>query len=143
MNHLILKRIRAGASQILLTSLLAMAFVCANSQNSYAQALQPPTQTFNWKTTEEANTILIANISVLNQQMPGLTAGTPLHDNTVRRIAYFKAILNEISKGAGLAQALELAIPAAATLGFEKEASYTPKVLLRALHTETRIMLTN
>jgi hypothetical protein len=75
--------------------------------------------------------------------MPGITEGTSLYDNTLRRVAYFKAIIMEISKGANVAEALELSVPAAATLGFEKEASYTPKILLKALHTETRVMLTN
>ena len=75
--------------------------------------------------------------------MPGLAEGTPLYDNTLRRVAYFKAIINEIGKGATVAEALELSVPAAATLGFEKEASYTPKILLKALQTETRVLLTN
>jgi hypothetical protein len=134
---------KAKIGQLLLTAFMLLGFVCTDCQTSYAQALQPPSQNYQWKTVEDANTILLAQISVLNEQMPGLTEGTPLYDNTVRRIAYFKAILDEMRKGAGLAQALELAIPAAATLGFEKEASYTPKVLLRALQTETRVLLTN
>jgi hypothetical protein len=129
--------------QLLLSAFLLMSFVCVGSQTLHAQALQPPSQTFNWKSGDDAKNILLTQITVLNQQIPGLSEGTPLYDNTVRRIAYFKAIINEISKGAEVSQALELAVPAAATLGFEKEASYTPKVILRALQTETRVLLTN
>jgi hypothetical protein len=143
MNHIISARIKAKTGQLLLTAILLLGFVCTNSQTTHAQALQQPSQTYQWKSAEEANGVLLAQISVLNEQMPGLTAGTPLYDNTVRRIAYFKAIIDEMRKGAEPVQALELAIPAAATLGFEKEASYTPKVILRALQTETRVMLTN
>lgn len=143
MNQLTFGRIQAKTGQFLLTAFLLLGFVCIHHQTSCAQTLQPPSQTYQWKPAEEAHNILINQISVLNEQMPGLTVGTPLYDNTLRRIAYFKAILDEMRKGAELSQALELAIPAAATLGFEKEASYTPKVLLRALQTETRILLTN
>jgi hypothetical protein len=86
---------------------------------------------------------MLAQIGVLNQQFPGLTPGTPLYDNTLRRIAYFKSIVVEIGRGASVPDALELSLPAAATLGFEKEASYTPKIVLKALYSETRVLLTN
>ncbi|MFN0036356.1 MAG: hypothetical protein ACKVUS_14925 [Saprospiraceae bacterium] len=129
----------------LLTAIFLLAFGCFSSTEGNAQALQPlssPTA-YNWKSPEDAKNILLAQVAVLNQQMPGLAVGTPLYDNTLRRLAYCKSILMEISKGATVAQALELSIPAAATLGFEKEASYTPKILLKALSTETRVLLTN
>jgi len=128
---------------MLLTAIFLLAFLCFSSSTSYAQTVQQPTSSYNWKTSEDATNILLAQVTVLNQQMPGITEGTPLYDNTLRRVAYFKSIIMEIKKGATVAQALDLSIPAAATLGFEKEASYTPKILLKALQTETRIMLTN
>lgn len=80
---------------------------------------------------------------MLNQQIPGITEGTPLYDNTIRRIAYFKAIIQEIDRGATVAESLELSLPAAATLGFSKEATYTSKIVLRALREEARVTLTN
>jgi hypothetical protein len=40
-------------------------------------------------------------------------------------------------------KSLENALPAAATLGYTKEATYTSKVVLRALHEEARVMLVN
>ena len=128
-----------------LTAFFLLNFLCFFGTTGHAQSLQPPQSaaSYNWKTSEDATNILLAQVTVLNQQMPGITAGTPLYDNTVRRIAYFKAIIMEISKGATVAQALELSVPAAATLGFEKEASYTPKIILKALQTETRVLLTN
>ncbi len=143
MKHIILRGAFAKTSQLLLTAFFLLAFVCVSSQTMHAQALQPPSQNYNWKSGEETVNVLVNQINVLNQQMPGLQEGTPLYDNTVRRIAYFKAIIEEVRKGNDVAQSLELAIPAAATLGFEKEASYTPKVILRALQTENRVMLTN
>lgn len=115
------------------------------SAESHAQSVQPlaTATAFNWKSSQDASNILLAQVTVLNQQMPGLTPGTPLYDNTLRRLAYFKSIIMEIGKGVSVAEALELSLPAAATLGFEKEASYTPKVLLKALQNETRVLLTN
>lgn len=136
---------RGVSNGILLTAIFLLAFVCFSPTKGHAQTngIQPPPISYNWKAPEEATNILLAQVTVLNQQMPGLSVGTPLYDNTLRRVAYFKSIIMEISKGASVAEALELSLPAAATLGFEKEASYTPKILLKALHTETRVLLTN
>lgn len=127
---------------MLLAAIFLLGLVCLTHTEGHAQNLQPNTN-YNWKSPEDATNILIAQVTVLNQQVPGLAVGTPLYDNTLRRLAYFKSILMEISKGATVAQSLELSLPAAATLGFEREASYTPKILLKALHTETRVLLTN
>ncbi len=129
--------------KMLFTAAILLAFLCFASSTGFTQTLQAPPTAFNWKSADDVTNILLTQVKVLNQQMPGITEGTSLYDNTLRRVAYFKSIILEISKGATVAQALELSIPAAATLGFEKEASYTPKILLKALHTETRVMLTN
>ncbi|MFN0217114.1 MAG: hypothetical protein ACKVT2_22890 [Saprospiraceae bacterium] len=128
---------------ILYTAIFLLGFLCFSSTTGFAQTLQAPPTTLNWKSTEVATNILLEQVEILDQQMPGITVGSPLYDNTLRRIAFFKAIVMEVKKGATVAQALDLSIPAAATLGFEKEASYTPKILLKALHTETRVLLTN
>ena len=135
--------VRILTGKTLLTAVLLLAFLCSSSTSGFAQTSQPSPAAINWKSAEDATNILLSQVKMLNQQMPGITEGTSLYDNTLRRVAYFKSIILEISKGATVAQALELSIPAAATLGFEKEASYTPKILLKALHTETRVMLTN
>lgn len=129
----------------LLTFIFFLAFLCLNNRQAVGQTLQPKAnpEAFNWKSAGDASALLLTQVNTLGQQLPGLAEGTPLYDNTLRRIAYFKAIVTEISKGATVAQSLDLALPAAATLGFAKEASYTPKITLRALQTETRIMLTN
>lgn len=128
---------------ILLACIFLFFGVC--SSRLEAQALEPKANAtaYNWKSGPDASALLLSQVEMLNQQLPGLTEGTSLYDNTLRRIAYFKGIALEISKGATVSEALDLAIPAAATLGFSKEASYTPKITLRALHTETRVLLTN
>ena len=136
MNSFNQKRRFPKGTLLTATFLLAMIFLAGNEAMAQAPA-------YNWKSSEDAIHTLQAQVTVLNQQMPGLAVGTPLYDNTLRRVAYFKAIAVEINKGASISEALELSLPAAATLGFEKEASYTPKILLKALQTETRVLLTN
>jgi hypothetical protein len=127
----------------ILLAIISLLFCISSNQVAAQISPNAPSEAFNWKSGAEATTLLLNQVHALEQQLPGLTDGTSLYDNTLRRIAFFKAIVVEIDRGAAVAAALDLAIPAAATLGFSKEASYTPKITLRALHTETRIMLTN
>jgi len=134
---------RWGIGKLLLSGLFLLAMTCFFSTSSHAQVLTPPSSNYNWKSPEDARNILLSQVAILNQQMPGLTEGAPLYDNTLRRLAYFKAIIVDIDNGTSLVQALDNSLSAAATLGFQKEASYTPKVQLKALQTETRILLTN
>jgi len=128
----------------LLPVLLIMGLFCLPAKQALAQTPQSDgQQAYNWKPASEVKTIMIAQVNNLNQQMPGFTEGTTLYDNTLRRVAYFKAIIYEIDRDEPVAAALENALPAAATLGYSKEASYTSKVVLRALLQEARTMLTN
>jgi hypothetical protein len=140
MSDLTKRRVPGG---LLLAIIFLLFGVCLNT--TMAQVIEPKANeaTYNWKSGEEASQLLLSQVNVLTQQLPGLDEGTPLHDNTLRRIAYFKAIALEINRGATVAQSMELALPAAATLGFSKEATYTPKITLKALHSETRVLLTN
>ena len=128
----------------ILLTLVSLLF-CVSSFTLEAQTPSPPVnpETVNWKTGEDATVLLLDQIEVFNQQLPGMPEGTPMYNNTLRRIAYYKAIVVEMDRGSSIVQSLKLAIPAAATLGFSKEASFTSKIALRALHTETRILLTN
>jgi hypothetical protein len=124
---------------LFMLSCLFMTVVSVQAQTPVSEAQQ----NYNWKSTDEAKGILKSHVEMLNQQMPGYTQGTPLYDNALRRVAYFKAIVYEIDRGETVPKSLENALPAAATLGYTKEASYTSKVVLRALHEEARVMLVN
>jgi hypothetical protein len=135
--------IKCGGTLSLLPLLFLLGFLLLNATPALAQQPQPETQVFNWKNIDEARGILVNHVQQLNQQMPGYTPGTPLHDNALRRVAYYKAIVYEIDRGETLPKSLENALPAAATLGYTKEASFTSKVILRALHEEARVMLVN
>lgn len=128
-------------------SLLSLLFMLGcfflNASPALAQTPQSETQAYNWKPVDEARGILVNHVDQLNQQMPGYTPGTSLYDNALRRVAYYKAIVYEIDRGETLPKSLENALPAAATLGYTKEASYTSRVVLRALHEEARVLLVN
>jgi hypothetical protein len=123
--------------------LLASMLVFANRSQAQAPHTEPQAQTYAWKSSSDAIALLKSQVEMLNQQIPGITEGTPLYDNTIRRVAYFKAIIQEITRGATVADSLDLGLPAAATLGFSKEATYTSKIVLRALREEARVTLTN
>jgi hypothetical protein len=135
---------KIGGWRLLLSSLFLLGCLFAAAPRIQAQTPVAETQqNYNWKSAEEAKTIITAHVEQLNQQMPGYTPGTPLHDNALRRVSYYKAIVYEIGRGETLPKSLENALPAAATLGYTKEASYTSKVVLRALQEEARVMLVN
>ena len=135
--------IKCGSVLSLLPLLFLLGCLFLSVPSAQAQTPQSETQTYNWKKVDEARGILVNHVQQLNQQMPGYTPGTPLHDNAVRRVAYYKAIVQEIDRGETIPKSLENALPAAATLGFTKEASYTSKVVLRALQEEARVLLVN
>lgn len=134
---------QSGGRQALLPFLFLLGCLFWQLTPACAQEPQPETQTLNWKPLQEAKTILVNHVQQLNQQMPGYTPGTPLYDNAIRRVSYYKAIVYEIDRGENLPKSLENALPAAATLGYTKEASYTSKIVLRALQEEARVMLVN
>lgn len=129
---------------ILLPAVLTLFMCVSGATRMIAQNATNEGQiAYSWKQAVEARDIMILQVKNLNNQMPGYTPGTSLHDNAMRRVAYFKAIVNEIDRGESVEQSLENALAAAATLGFTKEASYTPKIVLHALKEEARGLLTN
>lgn len=132
-----------GLWTLRLAFLLAGVFLMASRAAAQTPQPEPQAQAYAWKSGPEAIALLKSQVEMLNQQIPGISEGTPLYDNTIRRVSYFKAIITEISRGATVAESLDLGLPAAATLGFSKEATYTSKIVLRALREEARVTLTN
>jgi hypothetical protein len=138
------KMIRHSSRGLLLPVFMLLLAFCLTATEAMAQTPQTESQQlYNWKTPADARAVMMAHVGTLNDQMPGFTEGTPLYENALRRVAYYKAIIAEIDRGTTVEQSLSNAIPAAATLGFSKEASYTSKVVLRALQEEARVMVTN
>lgn len=132
-------RIRMFLPMIIFIGMFSLTAEKLAAQNAQTEQQQ----VYNWKAVQDARAVMFAQVTTINQQMPGFTEGTPLYDNALRRIAYYKAIVREIDRGETVAKSLENALPAAATLGYTKEATYTSKIVLRALFEETKNMLIN
>ncbi len=99
-------------------------------------------QQYNWLDPTEAMAVLKTDIMQVHQQLPGFTEGTPLYENALRRVIYYKAIVAQLEQGAAVNLAMERSLTEAATLGGAKEVAYTSKVVLRALYEEVRLQLT-
>jgi hypothetical protein len=97
---------------------------------------------YNWLTPNAALVKLQNELQQEHQQLPSLAPGSPLHIETLRRIAYFKSVIRTIQAGTAVHASLEASLPAAATLGGQQEVAFTAKTVLRALFEETRNMLT-
>jgi uncharacterized SAM-binding protein YcdF (DUF218 family) len=132
-------RTRTSGILLGLFCLLGSVHLCAQNIQS-AEAINA---SIAWKTPTEASQLLLIRIDNMNGQLPGFQVGSQPYDNVLRKVAYYKSILDEIEDGKPLATALENALPAAATLGYTKENNYTSKAVLRAIQEETRILLSN
>lgn len=127
-----------------LPALLLLGGLAVASVETQAQALQTQAQqNADWVSAATATALLEDNIETVHDQLPGLVAGTQPHDNALRRVAFYKGILRELGAGKKVPDAMETALSDAATLGGEKEISFTSKLILRALYDETKILLSN
>lgn len=117
--------------------------VFANAQTQSMMTASEQEAAISWKSQATIEQMLTDRIVAVNAQLPSFQPGTQPYENALRRVAYYKAIMDAIEDGAAMSRALEQALTAAATLGGTQEVSYTPKVVLRALHDETRILLSN
>lgn len=128
----------------LLPTLLLLCGLAATSTEAQGQALQTQAhQNANWVPPATAIALLEDNIETVHDQLPGLEAGTQPHDNALRRVAFYKGIIRELQAGKKVPEAMESALSDAATLGGEKEVSFTSKLILRALYDETKVLLSN
>ena len=82
---------------------------------SSAGAQELSNQYRNWKTEPEATLKLESEITQLMTTMNGQTPGTPAFETTESQMTYYKMILNFISQGKSVAEAIELALPYADT----------------------------
>ncbi len=128
----------------LFPAMLLLSGLTATSVETRGQSLQTQAQqNTNWVTPATAIALLEDNIETVHDQLPGLTEGTQPHDNALRRVAFYKGIIRELQAGKKVPEALETALSDAATLGGEKEVSFTSKLILRALYDETKVLLSN
>lgn len=128
----------------LLPTVLLWGSLTAIGIEAHAQTLQTQAQqNSNWVSPSTATALLEDNIENVHDQLPGLEVGSQPHDNALRRVAFYKGIIRELGTGKKVPEALESALADAATLGGEKEVSFTSKLILRALYDETKVLLSN
>lgn len=99
-------------------------------------------QSYNWMNVEDAKGVCMEQINFWHTQVGLYAPGTSNYNNAVRHAAYFKGIFVSLSNGESTQQAITTALGAAATLGGEKEAGFTPKTVMRAIYGEALELLT-
>lgn len=114
--------------------------LAANAQQIKSAPANDPTVI--WLTPTQAQVQLQDKLALLQPQLSGLTPGTAPHTDLLRRIIFYKAILRAVVKEMPAAQAIEQALPDAASLGGVYEQSFTPKAILNALYAEAVDLLT-
>ena len=124
---------------------MVFAGVCLSYTAVNAQQLQPAPwndPAIVWMTPSQAGVKLQAELNQIQPPLANLTPGTPSHTDLLRRILLYKAILRSAQNNIPVPQAIESALPEAASLGGLYEQSFTPEATLRALYDEAQALLT-
>lgn len=124
---------------IALFVLLAGLFLSVNSAEAQTISGQ---QNYNWKSASEVESIAKNQVQFWHNQGP-YSPGTTNYYNQMRHAAYFKSVINFLAEGSTVAQAVNNALPAAATVGGEKEGAFTSKTVLNAVKQEAIELFTN
>lgn len=96
-----------------------------------------------WMTPAQAQIQLQDKLNVLQPQLSGLTPGTAPHTDLLRRILFYKSALRAAVKEMPTPQAIEQALPEAASMGGIYEQTFTPEATLRLLYDEAVDLLTD
>ena len=113
---------------------------------AYSQQLQPAPwndPAVVWLTPAQAQVAVQDKLAQLEPPLTDLTPGTTQHTDLLRSIIFYKSILRSLVNGLPVWQAIEGAIPEAASLGGEFEHAFTPEATLRDLSNEALAMLTD
>lgn len=111
-----------------------------------AQKLQPApwdNPATVWLNPAAAQVKLQAELQVLQPQLAGLTPGTPPHTDLLRRIVFYKSMLRAVAAEVPVPQAIDTALPDAASMGGVFEQTFTAEATLRALYEEALALLTD
>lgn len=111
-----------------------------------AQQLQPAPwndPAIAWLTPQEAQVKLQAELQALQPQLASLGVGTPPYTDLLRRIIFYKSMLRAVIAEMPVRQAIDTALPEAASLGGLYEQHFTPEATLRALYDEALALLTD
>ncbi len=122
----------------------AVLLACATAAT--AQQLQPAPwydPAITWLTPSEAQAKIQTELQLLQPQLASLGQGTPPHTDLLRRIIFYKSILRSVIAEIPVRQAIDAAIPEAASMGGVYEQHFTPEASLRALYEEALTLLTD
>lgn len=112
----------------------------------FSQQLQP--SSWNdpatvWLTPAQAQLKVQDQLALIEPQLAPLTPGTGQHTDLLRRILFYKSILLSLINGSSVQQAIESAIPEAASIGGAYEYAFTSEAILRALYDESVDLLSD
>lgn len=130
-----------GYYQFLLILLILPVQIVCQAQILQQDPAQDPA--INWLSPTEAQVQLESKLDVLQPQLQGLTPGTSPHTDLLRRIIFYKAILRVVLTETPAQQAIEMALPDAASMGGVYEQAYTPEATLRLLQDEAVALLSD
>lgn len=97
----------------------------------------------NWSTPAQAQVKVRNKLDQIEPGLASLTPGTGPHTDLTRRILFFKSILRDVRDEMPVPEAIEAALPEAASLGGLYEHTFTPEATLHDLYDEALVLLTN
>ena len=112
----------------------------------FSQQLQPSSwndPAIAWLTPAQAQLEVQSQLALIEPQLAPLTPGTGQHTDLLRRILFYKSVLLSLINGSTVQQAIESAIPEAASLGGAYEYAFTSEATLRALCDEAVDLLSD
>lgn len=116
------------------------------ANNIFAQQIQPSPwndPAIVWLVPAQAQIEVRTQLDLIEPQLAPLTPGTGQHTDLLRRILFYKSILFSLVNGLSVQQAIEKAIPEAASLGGAYEHAFTPEITLRGLCDEAVALLSD
>ncbi|MBK8194482.1 MAG: hypothetical protein IPK76_15185 [Lewinellaceae bacterium] len=123
-----------------------VAILCLSFEFLHAQQLQQAPAndpSVSWSTPAQAQVKVQNKLDVIEPGLAGLTPGTGPHTDLTRRILFFKSILRDVRDEMPVPEAIEAALPEAASLGGLYEHTFTPEATLHDLYDEALVLLTN
>lgn len=118
----------------------------SGSAAANAQQLQPAPwndPAIVWPTPPQAQVKVQNELDQIQPQLSDLAPGTAAHTDLLRRILFYKSMLRSLLKELPVPQAIDAAMPEAASMGGLYEHAYTPEATLRALYDEALALLTS
>lgn len=117
--------------------------LCGTSLAQKLQQAPANDPAVHWLAPAAAQLQVQNKLEILQPQLQGLTPGTTPYTDLLRRIFFYKAILRGLLSEMTVAQAIDAALPDAASVGGLYEQAFTPESTLRLLYDEAVTLLTD